>query len=102
MMVTLEELKTWTTRGTLFLDSEDHYENHYVCVEEPRLTIVTSGPSGMLRRRRKPPTGHSIRYLVDGEPCKDLADVVTRLNQPPPAESKECPESPPSGTGASS
>lgn len=86
MKVTLEELKTWTLRGTLYLDSEDHYENHYVCVQEPRLTVVTSGPSGMLRRRRKPPLGHSTRYLVDGKPCKDLVEAAAALNTEPSRE----------------
>lgn len=84
-MITIEDLKKSRTRGVFFLDGDDHYHNQFECVEYPRLTVVNSGPRGVLPRRRKPgtPTKHTRRYFVDGIECADLDAVVAALNAEP-------------------
>jgi hypothetical protein len=78
MTITRDDLKKWKVRGTLFLDSEDSYSNHYVFDEEPRLTYVDSGPAGQTNSKIK--IKHERKFFVDGIHCPDIDAVLTILN----------------------
>lgn len=79
MTITKDDLKKANARGVLFLDGEDFYENHYQCVEYPRLKIVSSGPRG----RASKANPHKRTYFVDNMECPDIDAVLTMLNASP-------------------
>jgi hypothetical protein len=76
--ITRDDLKKAKTRGTLHLDGADYYQNHYQCVEYPRLAIVITGPRG-----RKSKVVGARTFYVDGFECPDLDAVLTLLNAEP-------------------
>lgn len=78
MTITMDDLRKWRCVGTMHLDFADHYENHAACTDNPRLTMVNSGPRGRKSKRK-----HEIKYFVDGMECPDLDAVLTMLNSEP-------------------
>jgi hypothetical protein len=77
--ITRDDLKVAHTKGVMFLDGADFYENHYQCVEHPRLLIVRAGPRGKATKDNP----HVQKFYVDNMECPDLDAVLTMLNASP-------------------
>lgn len=87
-MITRDDLKKAHTRGTLFLDGEGFYQNHFQCVEYGRLTIVDSGPARRYGTKKKGEVErkHERKFFVDGMECPDIDAVLTMLNAEPQSQ----------------
>lgn len=81
MTVTRNTLRKWNMRLHMALDADDFYENTYVCVQQPRLMLVTNGPKGTRVQRRKHERKHTKTWRVDGVECKDVEEAIVRLNR---------------------
>lgn len=89
--VTLEDLKTATTRLKMHMNLGDYHVSIYECAEYPQLCVVSRSPKS---RRLPKDVPMGLFYVVAGvdQDFDTLADVLPHLNAIRAAEAAEAKE----------